>query len=177
MKKGHYHFALFGLLLALGKNSFSQVDLETVAPETASDEVSAQDVLLQARQKLEDAELLAAQIVEAARFEAAKMAQTHRLQGALDLQGIKEEMIAIEVRGAHIKDLLQKIMPTHWRVMLDLEPAFVTGQRIDFIAEKKRDDVLFDLTQTLGLHYQYFANLKDSEGLSSPLLVVTQRQK
>ena len=161
---------VLGTLFIFGSNlAFAE---PVLVPESSVSE--SEEILLEARQKLEAAELLSAQIIESARQESEmiKRRKTKALDVEISLEDVKSEIIALEVRGLNIQSLLSKVMPSHWRVLVDLSED-EENKRIDFIAEKTRDEILFDITQSLGLRYQYFSQIKDSHGNPSPLLVVT----
>lgn len=145
------------------------------AAEKSQDD-SAEEILLQARQKLDEAERLAAQIIESARLESQKIRHETGGEVSHSLDGLKQEHIAIEAQNKSLKEVLQMIMPDHWRVMLDVNESKFDQQRFDFIAQKPRDEMLADFTRSLGLTYQYFYLLKDESGQAKPLLVVAEQR-
>lgn len=133
------------------------------------------ELLLEARQTLEEAEKLAAQIIEAARLEAENIKNVKLMnKNNITLEQIQNELISVEIINQPLRKALLKIMPYGWRVMIDMDSAKLDDQRIDFIAEKTRDQAIDDLTQSLGLRYQYYHQLTDNNGHPSPLLVVTE---
>jgi hypothetical protein len=139
---------------------------------------SPEEILLAARQKLEEAEQLAAQIVEAARLESAKIKSTAQAKVnavPLTLDDVKSQWISVEIRDRPLQATLLRMLPNGWRVMIEMEASVLRDQRIDFISQKKRDEAISDLTRSLGLEYQYFYQLTDNQGNPSPLLVVTER--
>ena len=158
------------------------VSTETLSVDSGvvcSEVEESREVLMSARQKLNEAERLATEIVEAARLESIHI-RKHAKQSAgihevasRSLADVQEEVVAVEARNQSLKEILIELMPQGWRVMIDVDVAILESQRIDFITEKTRDLAIADLTSSLGLEYRYFHYLKDAHGNATPLLVVT----
>lgn len=144
----------------------------------------AEKILIQAQKSLEEAEYLAQNIVEEARLEAAIIIgntqvdkadhQEKRRVKAVDLDNIMHQDIFVEISNKTLEECLLEILPIGWRVKIDLDQDQLKDQRIDFIAEKKRDEAIDELTRSIGLSYRYFAHLTDSAGNPRPLLVVVK---
>jgi len=138
--------------------------------------------LQQAQATLDTAQQLAAAIVAQARADAALIRDQAKAQAHIKadvpvdpselLVELQNQPVQIEARKQTLAQIVAMIMPSHWRVLLDLEQEDLIQQRFDFVASQSRDNALMDLCTALGLTYRYFPAMRDQHGQASPLLVV-----
>lgn len=152
-----------------------------IAQEVAqsTDMKAVQLELANARQAVEDARIAAEQIVHEAQREAALIRQTvpERQQRPLDLEpvALQNSKVAVEIAAGTVEEIVTAIMPPHWRVMVDVKDQAILQRRFQFVSTKSRDQALRDLLIPLKLQHQYFFDLKDASGATSPLLVISKR--
>ena len=141
-----------------------------------SEEISQmRELLMQAQVELKNSHQLANKIVIQAKLDADKIRQ----EAALSVQPVmnnfatvKKQSISIEAHGVTLTELLSQIMPSNWRVLIDIKDKSIQAKRISFISTQPRDIALKEITRSLNLEYRYYFNLKDELGMPSPLLVV-----
>lgn len=157
----------------------------TMSPAIAQNDAQSPDMaavqveLANARQAVEDARIAAEQIVQEAQREAALIRQTapERQQRPLDLEpvALQNSKVAVEIAAGTVEEIVTAIMPPHWRVMVDVKDQAILQRRFQFVSTKSRDQALRDLLIPLKLQHQYFFDLKDASGATSPLLVISKR--
>lgn len=144
-------------------------------PELAA----VQTELQNARQAVEDARKAAEQIVLEAQREAALIRQSapENQQRPLNLEpvAIQNTKVAVEIAAGTVEEIAAALMPTDWRVMVDVKDQSILQRRFQFVSTKSREQALRDLLKPMGLQHQYFFDLTDPHGMPSPLLVISKR--
>ena len=97
----------------------------------------------------------------------------------IDPTVVMNEPVTAEYQGATIKEIVQGIMPTGWRVETDFnkKPELET-RRYQFISTDARDLALRHLTASVRdsrVRFQYFWDLKDPQGNPAPMILMTDR--
>ena len=170
-----------GLKLALGVGVLS---LGAITPICAQ-EVAQQDLVV-VQQELEkaksaviEAREAAEQIILDAQKEAALIRQSSPNQQQLPVNlepvALQNGKVAVEIAAGTVQEIAMAIMPTDWRVMVDVKDPTLLERRFQFVSTKSRDQALRDLLKPVGLQHQYFFDMKDASGVRSPLLVISKR--
>ena len=151
----------------IAQNSAHQEELTTVQQE-----------LQNAKQAVEDARRAAEQIVLDAQREAAliRHSSPDNQHQPLDLEPIEiqNSKIAVEIAAGTVEEIATAIMPSDWRILVDVKDQSLLQRRFQFVSTKSRDQALRDLLKPVGLQCQYFFDLKDPSGGRSPLLVISK---
>ncbi|MEE2730517.1 MAG: hypothetical protein VYA55_06810 [Pseudomonadota bacterium] len=169
--------------LALGLTligALSSADAVLAAQETAqaADLDSVKVELEEARAAVEEARQIAEQIVLEAQQHANQIRQSSVVNdqaGDLSPVEIQRGQVAVEVSAATVEEIAVAIMPSDWRVLVDVKNKDVLQKRFQYVTTKSRDQALRDLLAPIGLKHQYFFDLKDASGAKTPLLVISQR--
>lgn len=153
---------------------------EMVGDQANPDEQQIKEQLVKAKQVLEKAEKAAVEIIQAAELKAndiiATASEDKQLNDSKQTPlAVKNQEVAVELQGATIEEIANAIMPEGWRVMVDVGDQTVKERRFQFISTKSRDQALTGLTKPLNLNYRYFFNLKNGNGESAPLLVISEQ--
>ncbi len=156
------------------------VNVATAQESARNPELAAVQAELQnARQAVDDARKAAEQIVLEAQREAALIRQTapESQQRPLNLEpvAIQNTKVAVEIAAGTVEEIVAALMPTDWRVMVDVKDQSILQRRFQFVSTKSREQALRDLLKPMGLQHQYFFDLKDPSGMASPLLVISKR--
>lgn len=140
------------------------------AEENAADDQQAVRVQLeQAKVVLIEAEKTAEEIIRKAHSEADRIGAESDLSPLL----VQNGRVSIEINGGTIEDIVTAIMPSHWRVLVDVKDTDIRERRFQFVSTRTREQALNDLLKPIGMKHQYFFDLKDAGGEASPLLVVS----
>ncbi|MGB3619763.1 MAG: hypothetical protein WBA20_00280 [Ketobacter sp.] len=165
---------------------------ETPAPQVASNRdhtdtlqgspaLSAKEIrqeLEKARHAVEEARQVAEQIVADAQQQANLIRQDAVVNDAPTDLGpveVQTHRVAVEIASGTVEEIATAIMPGDWRVMVDVKDQAVLQRRFQYVSTKSRDQALRDLLGPVGLRHQYFFDLKDAQGVKSPLLVISKR--
>ncbi len=144
----------------------------------ASDLTSVKTELEEARAAVEEARQVAEQIVLEAQQQANQIRQNAAVNDMptdLSPVEIQRGQIAVEVSAGTVEEIAVAIMPTDWRVLVDVKDKDILQKRFQYVSTKSRDQALRDLLAPMGLKHQYFFDLKDETGAKKPLLVISQR--
>lgn len=145
--------------------------------------------LIEARAAIIDAQRAAEDIVAIAKEDADRIrssaSNTNLVQGRdathKDSVGmvnplvVKNAAVAVEMSAGTLEEIAVAIMPEGWRILVDVVDPKIKERRFQYVTTKSREQALSDLLSNIGLSHQYFFELVDEEGLSSPLLVISQR--
>lgn len=161
------------LMDANGSNNANEIALSETDPDTA--EAS----LVEAKRVLEQARELAEQIVAEANAKANGAKQQSeplsQLEQDAQILTLRNAKVSVELQAGTVEEITRAIMPAHWRIMFDVKDPGLKQRRFQYISTKPREQALNDLLRPLGMQHQYFYELQDENGNSSPLLVVSQR--
>lgn len=144
----------------------------------AQDMRAVQQDLKNARQAVEDAKHVAEQIIADARKDAIRIRQqasSGQLPADLTPIQIRNTPVAVEINAGTVQEIATAIMPAGWRVKVDVKDDSLLQRRFQFVSTKSRDQALRDLLTPLQLRHHYFFDLKNANGESSPLLVISKR--
>lgn len=162
---------LVGLVAA---TVMANVQADTQPPQTEQ-QMKAQ--LEQAKEVLLEAEKTAEEIIRSAQEEARKIRQGAEnialAETDLEPLAVQNQRVSIEVSAGTIQEIVTKIMPSDWRVLVDVKDQSIIERRFQFVSNRTREQALNDLLKPIGMKHQYFFDLKDSQGNRSPLLVVS----
>lgn len=150
---------------------------ETVISEPEQENANA--ALIEAKRVLEQARELAEQIVADANAKAKGVKEQDeplsQLEQDAQILTLRNAKVSVELQAGTVEEITRAIMPAHWRVMFDVKDPGLKQRRFQYISTKPREQALNDLLRPLGMQHQYFYELQDENGNSSPLLVVSQR--
>lgn len=155
---------------------YSEADTSRTSVDPSVEAVRKE--LEKARQAVEDARKVAEQIVSDAQREANRIKQNYVVNdGPADLgpAEMQTRKIAVEIASGTVQEIATAIMPGDWRIQVDVKDMSVLQRRFQFVSTKSRDQALRDLLLPVGLKHQYFYDLRDETGLSTPLLVISKR--
>ena len=139
---------------------------------------SVRTELEEAKAAVEEARQIAEQIVLEAQQQANRIRQNAAVNdmptdlGPIEIQ---RGQVAVEVSAGTVEEIAVAIMPTDWRVLVDVKNKDILQKRFQYVTTKSRDQALRDLLAPIGLKHQYFFDLKDAAGAKTPLLVISQR--
>lgn len=140
--------------------------------------VSVKAELEEARAAIEEARQIAEQIVVEAQQQANQIRQVSAVNDQptdLSPVEIQRGQVAVEIAAGTVEEIAVAIMPTDWRVLVDVKNKDVLQKRFQYVSTKSRDQALRDLLAPIGLKHQYFFDLKDETGVNKPLLVISKR--
>lgn len=158
------------------KNAISALLTVTLMWATAvnADDLSEKEILVtkldQAKMIILEAEREAEAIILEAKQHALRLKPNDVNLNPLLLQNSK---IAVEISGGTIEQIVSEIMPSNWRVMVDVKELAIAKRKFQFVSNRTREQALNDLLLPIGMKHQYFFDLKDAQGNDSPLLVVS----
>lgn len=95
-------------------------------------------------------------------------------QYELDPDFVRNQEVSIDMPGATIEEIAQRLMPRGWRVRLSTSDPDVHSSKYEFVSSDAREVALRKLLIGTGLGYKMFFNLKDEHGNPSPLLVISE---
>lgn len=170
--RGALFVALFGAAAGANVSSFAQEAAQSEQYDSVRQELES------AKAAVEEAKEIAEQIVLDAQKEANIIRQNAAVNDTpndLTPIEIQSTRIAVEISAGTIEEIATAIMPSDWRVLVDIKDASISQKRFQYVSTKSRDQALRDLLIPAGLKHQYFFDLKDSNGAKSPLLVISAR--
>jgi len=91
----------------------------------------------------------------------------------LSADQVMNEKISVEVPAGDVFTIVSKLMPSNWRVMLSVKNNKLLNKRFYFVTTKSRGEALNDLSESVGIKFYYFFDLKDENKNTSPLLIVS----
>lgn len=91
----------------------------------------------------------------------------------LSADQIMNEKISVEVPAGDVFTIVSKLMPSDWRVMLSVKNNKLLNKKFYFVTTKSRGEALNDLSESVGIKFHYFFDLKDENKNTSPLLIVS----
>lgn len=138
---------------------------------------SVKEELQKAKAAVEEARHIAEKIILDAEIQARSIRAGESNDFSVDLIPIEVQrsQVAVELSAGTVEEIATAIMPPNWRVMIDVRDASLLQRRFQYVSTKTRDQALRDLLNPIGLRHQYFFDLKDTTGMSTPLLVISQR--
>ena len=169
MIKGQSLASLGAVLSLVFVPALSQAEINN-----PDDTVKAQ--LEQAKQVLKEAEQTAEKIILDAQQQAKAMHADGLAQaGTDDLSPllVQNAKVSIEISGGTIEEIVNAIMPSDWRVLVDVKDEKLSQRRFQFVSTRTREQALNDLLKPIGMKHQYFFDLQDAQGHKAPLLVVS----
>lgn len=169
--------AALGLTL-IGVLGGGNVTLAAQEAAQMADMESVRVELEEAKAAVEEAKQIAEQIVLEAQQQANQIRQNaavNDLPTDLSPVEIQRGQVAVEVSAGTVEEIAVAIMPTDWRVLVDVKNKDILQKRFQYVTTKSRDQALRDLLAPIGLKHQYFFDLKDAAGAKTPLLVISQR--
>ncbi len=151
----------------LAQETAQPADLETVREELVAAKLAVQEAREVAEQIVLDARQQADRI-------ASRAASPDSPEELLPVE-IQRGKVAVEVAAGTVQEIATAIMPINWRIMVDVKDTALLQRRFQYVSTKSRDQALRDLLTPIGLKHQYFFDLRDEQGVSRPLLVISQR--
>lgn len=170
------------ILLALGVTTLSVDVLSSELAEQNNAQLQPQSAIKQelvnAKQAVVEAQTMAEKIIADAQLQANAIRKNAAVNDAptdLTPVEIQSARVAVELSAGTIEEIANAIMPLGWRVLVDVKDVSLLRKRYQYVSTKSRDQALRDLLGPAGLKHQYFFDLTDAHGNSSPLLVISTR--